>query len=73
MFEMSKAIGIEALRSDAVVNSASFLKSGPSSTLYPLTEAQGARLSNSFGDGILSSRKSGAIYITQSLRSPTSI
>lgn len=39
-------IGIAQLRQDAVLGSASFLKSGPAGTVFPLTRQQGTRLYN---------------------------
>ena len=44
MFTAASAVHIYQLRRDRLLKSASFLKPGPSSTLYPLSEAQGQRL-----------------------------
>lgn len=41
---LPKPIGIEVLRGDPVLGSASFLKSGPAGTVFPITLDQGARL-----------------------------
>jgi hypothetical protein len=41
---LDKPVGIEKLRSDPLLRVASFLKSGPSGTMFPLTAKQGRRL-----------------------------
>lgn len=41
---LDKPVGINALREDPVVGEASFLKSGPAGTLFPLTDERDARI-----------------------------
>lgn len=41
---LDRPVGIEELRSDPVVSNASFLKSGPSGTIFPVSVEQGVRI-----------------------------
>jgi hypothetical protein len=41
---LSRPVGIQSLRADDVVGSASFLKRGPSGTVFPLSTRQAARI-----------------------------
>lgn len=41
---LTHPLGIEALRRDRIIRGASFLKSGPAGTVFPLSAEQGARL-----------------------------